>query len=255
MTDHKIVDGGSLRRYFTQIPNLVDDTEMSVYAFRLYFHMKRVAGDSGKCYQSTRTLSKACNMGVASISRAKQELLNLKLITIAEKPTKHGGKDYHEIRVTDIWDKNFKSYTSSPQELASSHQEQPSSPGEIKKNSINKNPIKKKEDNGKELPPPTPKRKKKRDERLDHPVIIAYREEARLHVPITWRDKVITIIDNPHKWQALIHDWVGLGFNPKNIKGMLDAYKKGGIEQRYQEPQPLEKSHPVWQVGDPLPGQ
>ena len=72
---------------------------------------------------------------------------------------------------------------------------------------------------------------KPRDTRLDHPAIIAYREEAHLHVPINWRDGVIETVSQVDKWTELVHEWIGRGWNKRNISGMLDAYKKGGISK------------------------
>jgi len=131
MSQYKISDNGDLRNYFTQIPNIIDDSNLSVYSFRLYAHLKRVAGDSGKCWQNTTTLSKECNMSTASISRSKKELVELGFINIVEKKGEHGGRQYHEITIVDIWDKNISNYKAiqsqvtvsnlqgSPQKLAS----------------------------------------------------------------------------------------------------------------------------------------
>ena len=76
---------------------------------------------------------------------------------------------------------------------------------------------------------------RKRDERLDQPAIQAYRSEARLHVPIALRDDVIQAVGDIEEdvlaWKALVHEWIGYGYNPRNVKGMLDAYKNGGIKR------------------------
>lgn len=91
----------------------------------------------------------------------------------------------------------------------------------------------------KDSPAPAGKAKpKKRDERLDHPAIIAYRENARLHVPVVWRDEVIETIGGEDKpWGELVKLWVGKGWNPGNVAGMLElfvsehgAQKKGKTE-------------------------
>ena len=79
-------------------------------------------------------------------------------------------------------------------------------------------------------------KKKKRDPLLDNPAIIAYKEEARLHVPITWREKVCSTVDDPERWKELVHDWIGHGWNKQNISGMLQAYVNGGIGKRKEEP-------------------
>jgi hypothetical protein len=85
-------------------------------------------------------------------------------------------------------------------------------------------------------PPPKSKKGKKRDPLLDHPAIIAYREEARLHVPITWRKEVCEIVDDAEKWQKLVHSWIGKGWNKQNVEGMLQAYVNGGIGKNNSEP-------------------
>jgi hypothetical protein len=82
--------------------------------------------------------------------------------------------------------------------------------------------------------PKPPRKKRKRDERLDHPAIKAYRSETHLHVPIVWRDEVIQVVGNDNgnveKWKDLVHEWIGRGWNRANVKGMLDAYREGGIK-------------------------
>ncbi|GAF99333.1 unnamed protein product, partial [marine sediment metagenome] len=41
------------RAYFTMMPNIIDDMGLDPYAFRLYVHLRRVAGENGACWQST----------------------------------------------------------------------------------------------------------------------------------------------------------------------------------------------------------
>ena len=82
MTEYYIKDEGDLRQYYFQVPNMIDDLGLSIFAFRLYGHLKRVAGDEGICYQSTRTLANNCKMSTASVSRAKRELIYYGLINI-----------------------------------------------------------------------------------------------------------------------------------------------------------------------------
>lgn len=126
--------------YFCQIPNLVDEMNLTPYSYRLYGHLKRVTGESGKCWQSTSTLAKACNMSAGSISKAKEELENTfpPLIRIVSKERKEGGI-YHEIVITDIWKINHdfgagkpvhlvKAGLNSPDELARSPHETKNTP-------------------------------------------------------------------------------------------------------------------------------
>jgi hypothetical protein len=85
-------------------------------------------------------------MSTGQVSRCKtrlaapiEELGGKPLIRIVERPSQHGGKPYHEIRVVDIWDDNdqyFSSRQSPPtsgRELGTSANEIAMSPVEPKK--------------------------------------------------------------------------------------------------------------------------
>ncbi len=139
----KYIDQSGDRKYFTQIPNCIDDMNLSPYAYRLYGHIKRVAGEDGACWQSQATLSEKCNMSTATISRAKRELEEEGLITIVLTRGVHGGKDFHTITISDIWLRNITSY--SPQSSDSTLQDTTSTLQStvvrLKKNPINKNPL------------------------------------------------------------------------------------------------------------------
>lgn len=105
-TEHEIRDEATPRDYFCQIPNLVDEMNLTPYAYRLYGHLRRVTGEAGKCWQSTRTLAEKCRMSMASVSEAKKELANTDppLIRIASETGPKGV--YHVITITDIWSIN-----------------------------------------------------------------------------------------------------------------------------------------------------
>ena len=163
MSTYQVKDAGDPRKYFTQIPNMVDDMDLSFYAFRLYFHLKRVAGDEGTCWQSTTTLARACKMSPGKVSAVKDELVKSGLIKIDYVDNPHGGRDFHHITILDIWTQNTSNFTyfitetatSSPDELASSlhegatsRDELASSPHELKNNPIKNNPIKNKGTSG-----------------------------------------------------------------------------------------------------------
>ncbi|MBE3144015.1 MAG: helix-turn-helix domain-containing protein [Planctomycetes bacterium] len=155
--DNLIVDLGD-RKYFYIIPNLVDDLGLSPFAFRLYCHFKRVAGENGRCWQSTRNLADRCRMSVGAVVNAKKELLEQGFIDIEVTKNPKGGIDFHQIKIADIWQRNLEhaqeqvhsmNLTSSPGELVliqkpytSSPGELTSSPGELKKNPLKKNPKK-----------------------------------------------------------------------------------------------------------------
>lgn len=141
MTTYKIQDAGDLRKYYTQVPNMIDDAGLSLIAFRLYVHLKRVAGENGECYQSTSTLATACNMSAGAISKAKAELIKAELIEIEVMKDKE--KQYHSITIKDVWAKNLTTYTDSLSrgEHSLSLSEQPRSPGETKNNPIKNDPV------------------------------------------------------------------------------------------------------------------
>ncbi len=56
--------------HFTQIPNIIFDLQLSPYALSLYCVLKRVAGERGKCWMSTKTLATKCSMAVGSVTNA-----------------------------------------------------------------------------------------------------------------------------------------------------------------------------------------
>lgn len=110
-------DRSSLRHYRIELPNLIDDLGLSVYAFRLYVHLKRVAEDEGSCWQSARTLATVCNMSSGKVSEAKDELAQKGLIARHPKILRGGVGD--DITIVDIWPLNFKHYapeSGAPQE-------------------------------------------------------------------------------------------------------------------------------------------
>lgn len=155
-----ILDSSDLRRYRIEIPNLVDDSELDVYAFRLYARYKRVAGQRGTCFQSVRTLAAACRMSIGMICKARQTLIQRGFVTKTTVTIE--GKQLEAIRIVDIWTANMNRYLErSPHEQSVHHMnteeqkrssgeqerslhEQKCSPGELKKEHSKKEPTKKK---------------------------------------------------------------------------------------------------------------
>ena len=96
------------RSYFYQTPNLIDDSDLDVYAHRLYSHLKRVAGEWGADWESVETMAKKCHMSVSSVVKAKRTLVEAGLVEIAEvyQPAQGGGRKSHIITIVDIWEEN-----------------------------------------------------------------------------------------------------------------------------------------------------
>ena len=67
---------------------------------------------------------------------------------------------------------------------------------------------------------------RKRDERLDNLAVKTYRELAHNTAPAAMRDDLCAITD-VDKWRGVVHDWIGRGYNPRNISGMLEVYNNG----------------------------
>lgn len=105
-------EGAPDHRFFMLLPNIVDDLPLSPYAFRLYAHLRRVAGERGACWQSSRTLAAQTGMSVGKIVQSKRELAQpfpqlggLPLITITPQPDGH-----HLVRLTDVWQQNISAF-------------------------------------------------------------------------------------------------------------------------------------------------
>ena len=106
----EVYDAGDLRKYRTEIPNLIFDLGLSPHALALYGHLKRTAGQSGKSWKSRETLAKECNMSTGKVTEARRELEAASLITVEQvskrKPV--------EVRITDIWVRNFEHFSEKP---------------------------------------------------------------------------------------------------------------------------------------------
>lgn len=111
-------DRSSLHKYRIEIPVLIDDMELSVYARSLYIHLKRRAGDDGSCWESARTLARACGMSAGQVSKAKDELEQRGLIVRNIKSVRGGIAD--DISLVDIWPECFRRYAPQSEETQES---------------------------------------------------------------------------------------------------------------------------------------
>lgn len=88
-------------KYFTSLPNIYDDVNLSRLEHRLLTHYARV----GSCHESVRTTSKRCKMGVSSVIAARESLKDKGWITVEQ-----GDRQTLEIRVVDVWEINSGVY-------------------------------------------------------------------------------------------------------------------------------------------------
>ncbi len=110
MSEIHVHDASDLRKYRTELPNLVYDMGLSPHAGWLYGHLKRTCGSGvgGKCWKSTRTLATEANMSAGKVSEARQELEDANLIRV-ERPSDKTKPIV--VTITDIWPKNFTHFS------------------------------------------------------------------------------------------------------------------------------------------------
>ncbi len=97
-------------RHFARIPRMINETKMSVYAYRLYGHIKQLVGDSGHCWQTLKTLTKKCNMSMTSVIKARNELESLGFITVSRIPREVKGGYYFVVTPVWLWEENNERY-------------------------------------------------------------------------------------------------------------------------------------------------
>lgn len=114
----EIRDAGDLRKYRTEIPNIVYHLGLTPYELTLYNLLKRTAGANGQCRKSTDTLAVESRMSKGMVSKAKiglarprSELNDQPLIVILAEKNKNGGKPKDVIEVTDIWEENMAMFS------------------------------------------------------------------------------------------------------------------------------------------------
>lgn len=61
----------------------------------------------------------------------------------------------------------------------------------------------------------------------------AYRSAAHRYPPKSWYEEIaVTVGTEPKdlsRWKRLVHEWVGRGWNPGNVAGMLEVWNRGGV--------------------------
>jgi hypothetical protein len=101
-----------IRDHFTMVPHLVELLNLTPNEFTLYVHYRRVCGElpDGLCWQSIRTIASVTHMSTGSVTKARRRLDELGLIKVVEVFNKHGGKNYLNVSLVDIWNLNHAAY-------------------------------------------------------------------------------------------------------------------------------------------------
>ena len=87
----KIKDSSGDREFFTIIPNYVLN-HSTHWDREVYIQMKRIAGESGKCYMSMPNLAKRCGMGKKRLTKSISYLIEHKWVEyLGKTPIMTGG--------------------------------------------------------------------------------------------------------------------------------------------------------------------
>ncbi len=104
--ENTLIQDLSTPRHYTMFPRIVVEmSNLSHTAVRLYLWYKSVCGQDGQCYQSLTTISKGCSMRRAAVIKSRKELEEVQLITIKRKK-KRDGSERILISIVDVWKEN-----------------------------------------------------------------------------------------------------------------------------------------------------
>jgi hypothetical protein len=106
----EIRDCGSLHQYRTEIPNILLDSGIDPYELSFYLHLKRIAGDHGKCWASNDYLVKQTKISERKIREIKKSLVKKKLIKTFQKKKEDGSTECMVIEIINIWSLNNDFY-------------------------------------------------------------------------------------------------------------------------------------------------
>ncbi len=67
-----------------------------------------------------------------------------------------------------------------------------------------------------------------RDPLLDDEAVKAYRRYTHLTANFVQRRDIVEHVKDTKKWEETIKHWLGHGWSPTNLTGMIDSYKSGG---------------------------
>lgn len=135
MTKSRVHNPGYLVKYFTQFPNIIDDSNLSPFEYRLLIHYYRV----GECWEGVRKTSEICKMSTGKVSQCRHSLEEKGFITV------NLNGDGIIIHLVDLSILNLKKYSSTDGSgvhvvNTTVHEvNEKRSGGELKKNPVKKN--------------------------------------------------------------------------------------------------------------------
>ena len=111
LQENQVIDHDSLHRYRTEIPNILLDMGLEPLALVLYLHLKRIAGDKGKCWVSNPELAKKTYTSDSSVRRYKKFLAKKGLIKCTPRKKENSKEnDTDLIEIMDLWPYNFEHF-------------------------------------------------------------------------------------------------------------------------------------------------
>lgn len=103
----KIIDKSGDRKYFTIIPNYIVN-HSTVYEQAIYLYMKRVAGETGTCWESPISIAKKLDISATTVRKYQKALVQrgwIEKVGVAGKT-----KPTIEYKIVDLWQLNAKYY-------------------------------------------------------------------------------------------------------------------------------------------------
>lgn len=257
---HDIVDQGDSKKYWTQIPNIVFDIGLSPYEMILYAQMKRAAGKDGICHKSTRTLAKECRMSPTVVVKAKAELAKPRtelkrkpLIRVTKKQNPHGGKEYDQVLIVDIWRDNTDRFAPPDEEnqvpdIALEAENQVPDMELAPENQVPREVGASAIEHVKQVPVVVHKknlRKEVKEKKLGadaqtHPGVALFRDITSHHPTHETYGIVAThlgVCENETLARECWREWIERGYNPRSLKWLTEWYAHGGPTGRNGQPQ------------------
>jgi hypothetical protein len=224
----------------TEIPNIVFDLGLSVYALAVYAKLKKIAGDGGYCSYGIPRLAEDLKISEKKVRESKKELSkpfkllnNLPLIKVTKRKSKKRVNQTDVVTICAVWRINGDFYRGnkksstgaqqepgggSPQEPGGSPQEPGGSPQEPKEEPFKEKPFEEEPSTAtKGSPkktPPSPKQKPSSSSKT----FCLKKDEVLKHLPLTNQTKY-----NLQEFSLEILTYAAAKKLPKNMDS-LDGY-------------------------------
>jgi len=259
--NNKLEDQSNDRSYFVITPQLVWALCQDPYEYTLWGVIKMIAGEQGECMLSTPDLAAAAMMSTGKLSSCRLRLLSLGLLTGELRRDPGYPQSVWHLTIPDLWAANVEwreahpalleriegkrrqrkslhpvkaTAEPSPGERGITPGERGITPGETKKNHKEEPSVEPIGATAPEPPQPKPKRTRKAKPKPTRPpaVDVFHAQTNRwprkpLYSDIG--DAVGEAETDLAFWGDVVHAWIGVGWSPMNVSGMLDCFKRREI--------------------------